>query len=445
MTKLNTFFGLLGVWCTLALHGACPWEMRLTFTNEKELFSVNSAISLARENRSSLKSLHYLTESLHRKEGVPIAGYLPQILFEGAFSQSSYPRLMHSGISVTFTQLILSMAGPVEQLRIAQRATKIAGLQELLQFDAIHYDTERNFFDLYALEEKSDAIRSYDFAVSISFDRAAAAYEVDFLSENDWLFAKAAYAQNVASIQTYTQDVAIAANTLERTIETRLPAKNFSDASLEKYVHDARCNLKPLEHYLAAGAGNRKELMIKTEEIKQERANKQLYDRGYIPTVSAYLNITRGGAAITQFASQAVASGLSQEPVWEAGILLAWEFDGLQNVHQSSAEASLIVSKKMEKQNLSYQVDLDVKNAYERVLQKLELLPAQEEQFKQASIDYEKEKLNYAIGNTSDADIMNAEYQWKQAQFALLEVKKTLAQAYSALLFACGYPELYHS
>lgn len=403
----------------------------------KAYLSLENAIDVAFNNRSSLRSRLYRTREQENTERVELSGYFPQINFQTQVSRSARRLLPKHQTFITINQLIFNAAGPIARFNIATQNTVIAELNEELHKDTIQFETELDFLDLWDLVQQHHSIQAQRHSAEKQYRKAQKENIVGLLNSTDWLNQVAIYAEDIAVVKSYRDNLNRAYYILERSMEYNIktPLANRPTAYfIKKSITQAKEH--PLNYYRKKALIHRKEIPIVEAESIREDYTKKLFERSYIPSVDFFANISHGS-----FFSRLDGNGTAPQTFWQVGIRLEWQFDGLGNAHRSNVSYLSSIERTIERQNIIRQITVEVEQVYYDLQELLKELDAAERRIEQEKVQYTQREAQFNVKELSEDEFAQAKRIWERAQFDLLDLKVKNAKKYRELLFRCGYPK----
>ncbi len=209
----------------------------------------------------------------------------------------------------------------------------------------------------------------------------------------------------------------IAKNNLSNLLGYHLPTDVWEDIPLRLSgsFDVAKLNL-PLPAALAQALEKRPELQAlrKAEALRQE--NVVSAKAGRLPSVQAYGGYASHNSAFT--------SDLTRDLTgWETGVLLSWDlFDGRLTEGKVYEARALLERARIETDDTTRQVELEVRTAYSNLLEAWEVLESQKEVQEQAQEALRLAQARSDAGTGTQLDVLSA-------QTALTEARTTQVQA----------------
>jgi outer membrane protein TolC len=399
-------------------------------TSPKTL-TLEQAINLAYKKKPSIQALRQAKEVSIISRRSTMSPYLPQVSATGIQYDSDYSIKRSAAIGIT--QLVYSFAGPQDTYRIAQKNVNKAEHAIEQSKDDIRLAIEKEFLNAWLLQQKENAITKLYNSSKETFEKDKHKYELKMLNQNDWLKANATFAQNIATVQSYQDDISISEQTLEYLIGEKHIINNLADNKQEvtKLTWDENYmpTLKPVEFYYELALRNRKDLKIKDETIKQKSIESNYYLKKYLPSISLFGNFTRYEAA-------------SSYNSHNAGLKISWSiFDGLTNYFNKEAAKGNQIKTELEKQDLQQSIKVEIQTAYSNLMKYIKQLNSDLVSYKQSENEFNLKKQKLSLGQVSETDFKTAEYTWNNVQYKFSEEKVAAILKERTLIHACGYPE----
>jgi len=442
----------------VALSSTYSWQLH--GKEEQPIFysiplTIDQACRAALFGRSSQKSREYETRKRKADSLAVLSGYLPQISLSTAYiTGSRSDTILRERVSVfaknrTYLraqQRLIDFAGPVQRYRIAQQDTSIAMLNELLDGDKIHWEVERDFITLWKLHHKKPFIAALGKSASSMLNTEENRGCLGLLDYPSVTKAQALFARDHTLVARYTDDMQESWSNLQASIDQEINAP-LSDEETSLFVE--RSIWFGLEHdlpfYLRQAQCYRKELQVKEEEIRREQMREELYLKSYLPTVSAYVQLDRGGL-ISWFSPVGISAGgdvrRRKAPLWQCGVEFNWEFDGLANAHRAVGAQESVAKAIMERNDTLRIIRREVESGHAHLERKVKDLAAAEQAMIAAEQTYKKEQSRLDLGLLSKPAFDAAQQAVEQARYALIEAKSEAALASQELLYKCGYPNV---
>lgn len=399
--------------------------------------SMQKATALAFKERPSLQALKFETKTKEINSIDALTGYFPQAALSAQKStgclfpsgtptpgaDSVTPLGTTSTIALSGSQLIFSFAGPIDLYQIAKKDAQAARIAESLHQDQIRISVETNFLQAWLLEQKKRTIEEQEAAAKYVFGTDTHKNKVGLINKNEFLKAKANFSKEISQTKIYTDDLEISKHSLERAI-----GQSLDKVSLNWEYKNYK--IKPIAYYHELAKANRKEIRIKDKEIRREELSKTYYAKGYLPSISAFGEVSRNTFKIG-----------NPTTCKEVGLSFTWNiFDGLSNIQKARASSAQKTKAILEKEDLLQQIKLDVEKSYFELLAQEKLLEAQEVEFESAQNEFVLNKKKEEIGDSSRIDFAVAKFAFEAAKFKLESARVAVALKERVLFFACGYP-----
>ncbi len=432
--KQRIIIFLFNLQCMLALQAKHDLHAKYDQNTLGISLSLDAAIKTAYKERSSLQSRKYRIRQQMDLEWVELSSYFPQASFRTEVNKAARNLLPIHQTFISINQRIFDISVPIRS-KVSQQNTEITKLDKELHKDLIKFETETSYLDLWKIVQQHTAISSIKDSAAKQIAQAETQDIIGLLNTTQQLDAIAIFAEDMATVESYKDDLSRTYYTLERAIEKKITTP-LHDHTTERFIKHAinAAQKHQLDYYLKKALINRKEIPIVETEIKREEYLKKLFGYSYVPSASFFFDVSNG----TFFSL--FESGVDQT-FWQIGIRFAWNFDGLGNAHRSNAAHDSMLERTFEKRNIISQIKLEVKIEYYELQQLLKQLKAVENRFNQAAEKYKQQSVQFNVGEISSDEFAVSERNWQQAQFSLLDVKVQNARKYRELLFKCGYPE----
>ncbi len=396
--------------------------------------SLDEALKTAYKERSSLQSRKYRIRQQMDLEWVELSSYFPQASFRTEVNKAARNLLPIHQTFISINQRIFDVSIPIRS-KVAQQNTEITKLDKELHKDLIKFETETSYLDLWNIVQQHNAISAIEYSAAKQIAQAETQDIIGLLNTTQQLDAIAIFSEDIATVESYKDNLSRAYYTLERAIEEKITTP-LHDHTTERFIKHAinAAQRHSMDYYLKKALLHRKEIPIVETEIKREEYLNKLFGYSYVPSASFFFDVSNG----TFFS---LFDGGVDQTFWQIGIRFAWNFDGLGNAHRSNAAHDSMLERTLEKRNIISQIKLEVEIAYHELQQLLKQLKAIENRFNQAKEEYKQQSVQFNVGEISSDEFAVAERNWQQAQFSLLDVKVQNARKYRELLFRCGYPE----
>jgi outer membrane protein TolC len=400
---------------------------------------------MAFKDRSSIQAQCTLIRRQHNLAWAELSGYFPQVQVIAAPWLRSKENLFDNNFTfVGIRQLLWSFSGPLDRYKIEKRNECIAQLTQDLEYDKVQLEARVSFLDVWLSHKKKAAISLLDASSRKEFERATNAYEVGLISTSSWLGFSAIKSEAQAAVQQYPHERNRFAFALDRAVEQKM-YDSIDDYSAEEYMNAVLMQVSShtLDYYTANARSNRKELLIKQQEIERECQLRKLYLRSYLPDISFFSFITNNGIipVLTENLERVIPSQFRKfNTFWALGIAFGWQFDGLGNVFRASASKADVMAKELERKDLEQQINLEVQTAHEEMQELHEAFRAQQERLKSAQQDFELQSYQFKVGNLSQVDFETAQYRVEEERLKTDELKVRVSQKHEELMFKSGYP-----
>ncbi|MCF7799955.1 TolC family protein [Candidatus Babeliales bacterium] len=397
-----------------------------TYNNKNLNLTIDKAVEMANKYNPSLKALKFAIQAQKENEKVAISGYFPTVnLSETPYLQNAQNGLQNK-IAVEGRQLVYSFAGPLQQLKIAQKQTDVAKLSEEERKDFLRYFVEASFLQSWLLQRKNKLIKALNFSADEKIKKSEHQNKLDLLDRNTWLQDEATFANSLANVYLYSDDLKNAQNQLEFYIGKQFDNKD----KIITLIWDSKQKIKveSLENYYQKAFKNRKDIQRKQKETEAFKETEYYYKKGNAPELRVMGSVSKDSN--------------SYYNNHQVGLYLTWNiFDGgTKHYEQHKAHAEMLKALE-EKENLINQAKYDVQKAYNDLAILLKQLAAQNIQLTQAQNDYIFNKQKYEIGDISKVDFEQVKYNWENQKFIWLSLKINTAIKERELQYACGFPE----
>ena len=416
--------------------------------------TIKKAFRTARSNRNDQRAREQETRKRKADSLAELSAYLPQLKLSTAYiTGSRSDDILRERVNVfaknrvylTVYQTLINLAGPIQNYRIARQETYIAQLDELLNNDRIHWEVERDFITLWKLTHKHPYIAATKEAASSLLALEKNRMHIGLRELPGALASQARFADDRRTVARYTDDIGEAWTNMQTSVAHEVPEPLSENNTLifvdEAIIFGAEHDL---DFYVAKAKQYRKELQIKAEEIKREQIREELYTKSYLPSVSAYVQLDRGGL-ISWFSPIGVRGGTIERrkaPLWQLGVEFNWEFDGLANAHKAVGAQAAVAKAIAERNDTFRTIKREVENGYAQMGRQLTDLDAAERTLIAAEQIYAKEEARAALGLLSAPELDAARQSIEGARFAYTEAKSDAALASRELLYKCGYPNI---
>lgn len=411
------------------------------------------AVDTGYTNRPDLKKIWRDIRSNKELEKAALSGYLPQIQVEAGAGKASGGSFFAPKRFATlyFTQLLYSPAGPIQLYRIAQQDSRILEWQQIIQKDAIRYESTTGLLDLWYSQQKDLLIKEYDLVSKMVYDKQIHEYKLGLSNKDLWLQQTADFALAQSRVRKYIDELMIASSNLERNLSILCTPATSIDADSVIYMIDnalANSDASSVESYYQQALACRQELHLIDEMILKETYWERFYCKSYFPSISLYTNLIKYvyNGNSSQFENLGpIANTLNKlfslTTGWNAGFKLDWQFDGLENMFNSCAADERAFSAMMDRLDKLQKIKQEVFTNHAK-------LQSLFKEFKVATADYKRadneiilKRKQFEVGLISPVDIRQAETVWLKAQYDYLTSKVNVAKQYQRLLYSCGYPD----
>lgn len=428
--------------CLMAAFFWLPASEGQAFCAPYEFVTPQAAVEVAHSARAILQKYEYDIRAADETKRATISGYLPQIVVSagaGGSNKTYYLPPFHATVGIT--QLVLSAAGPLTLYDIAEQDVFITFQNQQTERDRVQFEAETSSLNEWLARKKDAFVRALSLAAGDAIKWRKHEYEVGLSSLNEWLIFCAQYEHAREEVLKYTDQVWRAHAILERSLGLQgAPLARFDDSGMLSYVHAMEKEasaLVDLGVYLDNAFTHRKELRANEELMKKERYLQGYYGRSYLPTLSLYFDMYHLNYG--KFDSNTIF--FSRGTGWRAGVRFDWQFDGLANVFNQGASAERESSALLKQVDLIEQIRRDVHTSYYDTQIACKDLRRQEAYHTQQENEIILKRKQFEVGEISSVDLMIAEKNWQEADYALLESRTAVARNYRTLMYQCGYPE----
>jgi outer membrane protein len=389
----------------------------------KKTLNLDEAVKIAIENRSILKAYKFATQASKESEKVAISGYLPQISALSTENFSTDSKGLQNSTTIKASQLLYSFAGPRQLKKIAHKGTEISKINEITQKDNVRFAVETAFLQTWLLQEKLKLIKKLNVTAKETIKKSEHQEKLQLLGQADWLKDASTYANNMANVYVYTDELYSAQNDLDYLLGDSYIQNN--NKPILTWNPKEPIKLKSLNYYYNKAFKNRTEIKLKQKELEQYQEYQNYYKKTYLPNVSVTGQVSR--------ADQLKANN--------AGVTLSWQlFDGASNYYESQKANANKLKALQEKQSYIQKAKNEVQQAFHDLITLKKQLTANTVELRRAKNEFDLAKLNYKIGNISKVDLDNAKYNWENSKYAWLTTKVSTAIKQRELFYVCGYP-----
>jgi len=424
--------------CFHSFANASPIQVKL----KPATLSMQQAVKEAIKRKPSIQAYQYAITDYKRQQQATLSPYIPNISLSEKFYNTSNSSSAKSAFGLQASQTILSLSQQSYYKLYGSHVSSARHSKES-HIDDIRLATETAYLSAWLLQQKIKLIiKRYDSSKE-TFEQSKKQHDLGLLDKNNWLKAQSTHASNLATVNSYKQELAQAEKTLEYytglTLKL-LPVQNDSSTRLvctklacTRLVWEPakKINLDNFESYLSKALKNRKDLKVKQDTINSERYSSQYYANQYIPSVSLF------GSA-TKYTSRVASSSTSKE----AGVQLSWNvFDGLSNYFNKQAADARKMKAVLEKNDTVMKIKTEVQTAYTALDAQQRTLSAQTISHEQSKNEFDLKKQQESIGLISGVALETAKYSWQNEHYTWLSSAASTALKKQELAYACGYPE----
>jgi outer membrane protein TolC len=399
--------------------------------------SMEQAVEQAKVKKPSVHAFRYSIENYQHLRKGTLSTFLPNISLNETFYNRKNPSNLKDSFVAQASQTVLDLS-KVNHYKMLD--AQVSGARHQLEGhkDDVQLATETAFLSAWLLQQKVDFfVLLYEASKKI-FEQKKNQYDLNLLDKNEYLKARAEHAGNLATVNTYKQDLSEAEKTLEYYIQDPisllLPKSDLSQKTIFptklKWDPEKKAGLEPFDFYYKKAIVNRKDLKIKQDTINLKSHTSQFYAKQYLPTVSLF------GAA-------------TKSTIWngdstfnkEAGLRISWNiFDGLSNYFNKNAARAEKLQAILEKHDLSSQIKLEVQQAYSALKKEIDSLSAEKVEFKQSTNEIILRKQQHTIKLISDVDYQSAKFSYENSKISWITRSVSAELKRRELLKNCGYP-----
>ncbi|MCK4517607.1 TolC family protein [Candidatus Babeliales bacterium] len=394
--------------------------------------SMQQAIKEALKRKPSIQAHQYAITDYKRQQQATLSPYLPNISLSEKFYNTSNSSSTKSAFGLQASQTILSLSQQSYHKLYGSYVSSARHSKES-HIDEIRLATETAFLNAWLSQQKIKLIiKRYDSSKK-TFVQVKKQHNLGLLDKNNWLKSQATHASNLATVNSYKQELAQTEKTLEyyTGLTLRLLPTHGNLQTKLIWEPEKKINLDNFKAYFDKALKNRKDLKIKQDTINSERYSSQYYANQYIPSVSLF------GSA-TKYTSRVASSSTSKE----AGLQLSWNvFDGLSNYFHKQAAGARKMKAVLEKSDAVIKIKSEVQTAYTALDAQQRTLSAQTISHEQSKNEFDLKKQQESIGLISSVDLETAKYSWQNSHYTWLSSAASTALKTQELAYACGYPQ----
>lgn len=397
---------------------------------------MKSAVKKALLTKKSVQAYNQDIQNYKRQRKGTLSGYLPSITLTEKAYNSSYS--VKSAFGITASQTVIDFS-TVNNFKLFSSYVSSAQHSKELHEDVTRLSTETSFLNAYLMQQKFKLIELLYNSSKESFDKAKNQFNLNLTNKTTFLTEKTTYAESLASVNSYKEDLENAEKDLEFYIGTPIKLLKTSNKVIKRkcnsytklsWNQQIKIKDKPVTYYYKKALKNRKDLKVKNDSIETEAQSSQYYTKQYLPKVSL-------SGSLTKYTYRTASSAWSKD----IGVSLSWNvFDGLSNYFNKSAADARKLKAILEKGDLSAQIKKEVQTAYTALKKERYNLTAQEISYTQAKSSFDLQKKQYEQGLISKVDYKTAKYSLESNRFIWLSQTATTKLKYQELLYTCGYP-----
>jgi len=396
--------------------------VEIVYDKKFETLTIEDAVEQALKRKPSIHAYQYGVDDYRRQRKSTLSTFLPNVTLSESFYNAKQASKIRNSFSVDASQTIFNPAQN-NYVKVYDAYVSSARHKKESHKDLIRLETETAFLNAWLLEQKKAFIDFFRMSTVEEFEKAKKQFLNNLLNKNDFLKAKATYEQNLATINSYQDEVNDATKTLK--YYTNVPYQNLYWNPYEKFF------LENINFYYQKAMKYRKDLKTKQDTIDSEKHLSKYYKSQYIPSVSLF------GSASKTIYRKGACSTFNKS----AGLKISWSaFDGLSNYFNKSAADARKMKAILEKNDLRAQIKLEVQKAYSAIETELRKLEAQTYSYDQAKNEFDLKKEEFASGLISFVDFQTSKYNHENARFTWFSQAATTAVKYQNLLYSCGYP-----
>ena len=422
------------------------------YAQEKPI-GIFQAIDTGYVHRPDLKKIFRDTKANKELEKASLSGYFPQIQVEAGAGKASGQNLFAPKRFATlyFTQLLYSPAGPIQLYRIAKQDTRILEWQQIIQKDAIRFESTTGLLDLWFSQQKDFLIKQYDLVSKIVYRKQLHEYSLGLSNKDIMLQQTSDFSLAQSRIRKYIDELIIASSNLERNLSVNCTPQTSVDSESVVALIDQALTIAPkdsVEQYYQQALANRQELRIIDEMILKETYWERFYCKSYFPSISLYTNVIHYvyNGLFDQFSNlgpavNALKKLFNFKTGWNAGIKLDWQFDGFENMFNACASEERKFSALMERLDKLQRIKQEVFTNHAKFQSLYKEFKAALSDYKRADNEIIFKRKQFEVGLISPIDMQQAETVWTKAQYDFLTHKVNVAKQYQRLLYSCGYPD----
>jgi len=450
-----------------------------------DTLSIEKTVQEAIKKKPSIHAYHHSIKSFERKQKGTLSTFLPNITLTEKFYNTTNTSNIKSSFSIVASQTLINLA-QIDYHKLYGTYVSSAKHEKESHVDTIRLATETTYLEAWLLQQKLPLTLLLYKSSSETFSKAKSEHKLSLTSKNVFLRSHATHADNLATVDSYRDDITDSEKKLKyyTGIELKLlptaqttvsvsqegfPSKDTGlssgvgtlgkirirpelveglprrgkngartpKAPLTKLTWNPNRSFTPktLGFYYKKGLLNRKDIKIKQDAIDSQAYKSQYYAKQYVPSVSLFGSATKN----------TMRTGNSTSPK-EVGLQISWSFfDGASNYFNKSAADAEKMKSILEKNDLTAQVKLEIQQSYSALQKEIKKLEAEDASYNQAKNEFILRRKEFEVGSISPVDFRTAEYTYEAARFAWLNQVATTALKEQTLLYTCGYPPEYRS
>jgi len=178
--------------------------------------SIDQAVAYAMKRKKSIQALHHNIESFKQQRKSARSEFFPKLALT-----KRYLGLHHRGATCVRETLAFSANQTLFDL-VQQAGYKLATVrlssahhQKALEKDDVQLETESEFLSGWLSQQKSELILLIYKEAKETLAKAKNQFENNLLKKNDWLSAQADYAEKLATVASYRDELKTAQKVLE--------------------------------------------------------------------------------------------------------------------------------------------------------------------------------------------------------------------------------------
>ncbi|MBX9831076.1 TolC family protein [Candidatus Babeliales bacterium] len=402
--------------------------------------SLEEAIEIAHKNKPSLQALEqriYVNKVEERKAW---AGYYPTANFLGDLAQQSGQQVLQTTAIVQGQQLVYDFSGPQAQAKRAQKNTEAQRYFTQQSYNDVRLDVARTFLECWRIQQQNEAIRALNTSSQAVFDQASHQNKVNLLDKNVFLKNAEDYANDIATVHVYHDNLEIFQRRLEflmgQVINLNILPSEKTKSSLvptTKLVwnDDHEIKLEPVNVYHALAIENHPEIKEQQKNIEFQQEDEKIALNQHLPRFFLHGQTGATRKDITGFRN-----------FHSFGLRMDWDIFNLPIIDYQAKQAR---ARKLEatllKQEIENRVRSDVETAYYTLALEASRLRAEKFHYARARNEFTLRKQEMDTGLISTVELSTAKTTWENAQIALINQKVITEVRRQELLHKCGYSE----